>query len=96
MKVKITKDRLQQIILEEILREEPEAPAQDAKGGIPTASAGDVKNKLLDLAKNVADIPSSQLGALLVVMDEVLQLAKQEQLKAKASTIVKGLDRFDK
>jgi len=85
----ISKQDLVRIIREELLRE--------AEGDVTdSASAADVKNKLLDLSKNVGDIPATQLGAFIAVLDEVLELAKTEQLKTKAQAIVKGLDRFDK
>ena len=85
----ISKQDLVRIIREELFRE-AEGDATDS------ASAADVKNKLLDLSKNVGDIPATQLGAFIAVLDEVLELAKTEQLKTKAQAIVKGLDRFDK
>ena len=85
----ISKQDLVRIIREELLRE--------AEGDVTdSASAADVKNKLLDLSKNVGDIPATHLGAFIAVLDEVLELAKTEQLKTKAQAIVKGLDRFDK
>ena len=89
----ISKQVLVRIIREELFREVED----EAKPGVPgSASASDVKNKLLDLAKNVGEIPATQLGAFLAILDEVLELAKMEQLKSKAQAIVKGLDRFDK
>jgi hypothetical protein len=87
----ISKQDLVRIIREELFREDEDKP-----GAPGSASASDVKNKLLDLAKNVGEIPATQLGAFLAILDEVLELAKMEQLKSKAQAIVKSLDRFDK
>jgi len=91
---KITYEALQQIIREELIQEAEESEKQTA-GGSGTASKGDVVNKLKELIGQVGDVPSTQYGAFLAVLDEVLELAMAETLKAKAKTIITGLNKFD-
>ena len=89
--------------------EEEGAPVDDASGdqegggekeaatGAPgSASKSEVVSKLKDLIANIADIESSQYGALLAVVDEILELAASGELKKRATTITKGLNKFDK
>ena len=95
---KITQEALRQVIREELLREaEAEEETKEQVPGTPgSASKGDVVSKLKELIGQAGDIPSSQYGAFLAVLDEVLELAMAETLKAKAKTIVTGLNKFDK
>ena len=89
--------------------EEEGAPVDDASGeqevggekeeatGAPgSASKSEVVSKLKELIANIADIESSQYGALLAVIDEILELAGSGELKKRAMTITKGLNKFDK
>ena len=76
-----------------------EAPAgeEEAAPGTPgSASKSEVVSKLKELIANIADIESSQYGALLAVIDEILELAGSGELKKRAMTITKGLNKFDK
>ena len=93
---KITQDALRHIIRQELLKEAEEEPKDQAPGTPGTATKGDVVSKLKELIGKVGDIPSSQYGAFLAVLDEVLELAMAETLKAKAKTIMTGLNKFDK
>ena len=87
----ITHDALRHIIRQELLKE-AEEPDQAAS----SASKGDVVTKLKDIIENAGDIPSTQYGAFIAVLDEVLELAMAGSLKAKAKTIMTGLNKFDK
>lgn len=89
-KFKITPAALRRIINEELLREEEEAAATP-----DSSSKNEVIDKLKELIGAVGDIPATQYGAFLAVLDEVLELAKAEKLKEKAKQIVTGLNKFD-
>ena len=88
-KFKITPAALRRIINEELLREEEAAATPDS------SSKNEVIDKLKELIGAVGDIPATQYGAFLAVLDEVLELAKAEKLKEKAKQIVTGLNKFD-
>ena len=88
------------IELEQPVSGEAEAEGDGEKADLPgapgSASKSDVVSKLKELIANIADIESSQYGALLAVIDEILELAASGELKKRATTITKGLNKFDK
>ena len=91
----ITHDALRHIIRQELLKEAEEPDQVKPDQAASSASKADVVSKLKDLIGNAGDIPSTQYGAFIAVLDEVLELAMAGSLKAKAKTIITGLNKFD-
>ena len=79
--------------------------AEDAKPADPSAEEGtgsaslaDIKVKLKELVTDPGSggLESQEYAIFLEVLDEILKLAEQNQLKTKKDAIMKALGRFSK